>query len=110
MIRQSVPFQMPMVAKSCVGVSLVTIRSQVAQIAEWQDPVVRVHLISPWRAHLGDHAGHCIHHQRQQATDYLFRCPDCTCGLYLAGPNLRSALRTRPDLASTPEGLPEQTT
>ncbi|MFJ9588158.1 recombinase family protein [Streptomyces acidicola] len=29
-------------------------------------------LISPWRTHLGDHAGHCIHHHRQQATDYLF--------------------------------------
>ncbi|TLS48069.1 hypothetical protein FE633_00880 [Streptomyces montanus] len=49
-----------------------TIRSQVAQIAEWQDPVVHVHLISPWRAHLRDHAGHCIHDHRQPATDYLF--------------------------------------
>lgn len=35
-------------------------------------PVVRVHLNSPWRAHLADHAGHCIRHHRQQATDYLF--------------------------------------
>ncbi|MFC7266273.1 hypothetical protein [Streptomyces lutosisoli] len=49
-----------------------TIRLPFARIAEWQRPVVRVHLISPWRAHLGDHAGHCIHRHRQQATDYLF--------------------------------------
>jgi hypothetical protein len=61
-----------MVAYSRVGVSRVTIRLQFVGIAEWQDPVVRGHLISPWPAHLGDHAGHCIHHHRQQATDYLF--------------------------------------
>jgi hypothetical protein len=61
-----------MVAYSCVSVYRVTIRLQFARIAEWQGPIVHVHLISPWRAHLGDHAGHCIHHHRQQATDYLF--------------------------------------
>jgi hypothetical protein len=72
MIRQSAPLQVAMVAYSCAGVSRVTIRLQFARIAEWQGPVVRVHLISPWPAHLGDHAGHCIHHHRQQATDYLF--------------------------------------
>ncbi|WP_406336805.1 hypothetical protein [Streptomyces sp. NBC_00203] len=49
-----------------------TIRLPFARIAEWQGPVVRVHLISLWRAHLGDHAGHCIHRHHQQATDYLF--------------------------------------
>lgn len=72
MIRQSAPLQLAMVAYSCVGVSRVTIRLVFARIAEPQGSVVGVHLISPWRAHLGDHAGHCIHHHRQQATDYLF--------------------------------------
>jgi hypothetical protein len=38
-----------MVAYSCVGVSRVTVRLQLARIAEWQGPGVRVHLISPWR-------------------------------------------------------------
>ncbi len=47
-------------------------RLRFAWIADWQSPVVRVHLIAPWRAHLGDHAGHCIHHHCQRATDYLF--------------------------------------
>jgi hypothetical protein len=36
---------------------------------------VRVHLISPCRAHLGDHAGHCNRHHRQQATDYVVTTP-----------------------------------
>jgi hypothetical protein len=49
MIRQSAPLQVAMVAYSCVGVSRVTIRLQVARIAEWQGPVVRVHLISSRR-------------------------------------------------------------
>ena len=56
MIRQSTPLQTTMVTYSCVGVSRVTIRSQAAQIAEWQGSGVRIHLISPWRAHLRDHA------------------------------------------------------
>jgi hypothetical protein len=71
MIRQSAPAQVVMVAYSCVGVFRVTTRLPFARIAQWR-PVGRVHLISPWRARRGDHAGHCIHHHRRQATDYLF--------------------------------------
>jgi transposase InsO family protein len=72
MIRPSAPLQVAMVAYSCVGAFRPTSRLQFARIAEWQGPVVRVHLISSSRAHLGDHAGHCIRHNRQQAIDYLF--------------------------------------
>ena len=72
MIRPSAPLQVAMVAYSCVGAFRPTTRLQFARIAEWQGLVVRVHLISPSRAHRGDHAGHCIHHHRQQAIAYLF--------------------------------------
>src|SRR5262245_13478576 len=51
MIRQPAPLQVAMVAYSCVVASPVQAsRLQVARIAQWRGQIVRVHLISPWRA------------------------------------------------------------
>src|ERR1044072_9841227 len=92
MIRRSAGLHVAMVAYSYVGVSRATVRLPSVRITGWRGPVVRVPTVAPWPAHLGAHAGHCIHHHRRRAIDYRFAA--CSAALDGTG-NVSRSPRTR---------------